>query len=94
MSERVQGAPLSLREIKSESSTLKLHSLGFPGGPELRMCLPMQGTQVQSLVRKIPQATGQLSQSATTMEPVGSRAHELRSPCSVTMREAHAPQLQ
>ena len=36
MSERVQGAPLSLREIKSESSTLKLHSLDFPGGPEIK----------------------------------------------------------
>ena len=88
MSERVQGAPLSLREIKSESSTLKLHSLGFPGGPEIKN-VPANAGDTGS----IPGPEDSTGHRAT-MEPVGSRAHELRSPCSVTMREAHAPQLQ
>ena len=35
----------------------------------LRICLPMQGTWVQSLVGKIPHATEQLSPCATTTEP-------------------------
>ena len=35
-----------------------------------RICLPMQGTWVQSLAQKIPHAMGQLSPCATTTEPV------------------------
>ena len=36
----------------------------------LRIHLPMQGTQVQSLVREDPTCTEQLSPCATTTEPV------------------------
>ena len=36
----------------------------------LRICLPMQGTQVRALVRKIPHAAEQLSPCTTTTEPV------------------------
>ena len=36
----------------------------------LRICLPMQGTQVQSLIEKIPHAADQLSPRDTTVEPV------------------------
>ena len=44
----------------------------------------MQGILVQSLVRKIPQAAGQLSQRATVIEPVYSGACAIRSLCSTT----------
>ena len=36
----------------------------------LRICLPMHGTWVQSLVQKIPHATEELSLCATTVEPM------------------------
>ena len=36
----------------------------------LRIRLPMQGTRVRALVRKIPHAAEQLSPCATTTEPV------------------------
>ena len=46
----------------------------------LGICLPMQRTQVQSLVGKqIPQATGQLSLPAATAEPTG-HSQELMEP--------------
>ena len=41
----------------------------FPGGPEGRICLPVQGTQVQSLVGEL-RSHLQLSPSATMKEPV------------------------
>ena len=63
----------------------------------LRICLPMQGTQVQSLVREHASghATGQLSLCNTTKEPVLGHqwTHILWSPCSAA-REAHSPQLE
>ena len=62
----------------------------------LRICLPMQGTQVQSLIQKIPHAADQRSPRATTIEPElqspGAAATEAwvpQSPCS-TAREATA----
>ena len=50
----------------------------------LRICLPMQGTRVQALVREDPTCTEQLSPCATTTEPV------LWSP-QATTTEAHVP---
>ena len=47
----------------------------------LRICLPMQGTQVQSLVQEAPHAMGQLSPHSTAAAP------KLWSLCS-TVREA------
>ena len=41
----------------------------FPGGPEGRICLPVQGTQVQSLVGEL-RSHLQLSLSATMKKPV------------------------
>ena len=41
----------------------------FPGGPVGRICLPMQGTQVQSLVGEL-RSHLQLSPSATMKKPV------------------------
>ena len=35
----------------------------------IRICLPVQGSGVQSLVKKIPRALAQLSSCATTTEP-------------------------
>ena len=57
----------------------------------LRICLPMQGTQVQSLVGKISHALGQLSLCATTTEPIlcNYRSLGAQGPCSAT-REASA----
>ena len=47
----------------------------------LRICLPVQGTQVQSLVQEAPHAVGQLSPHSTAAEP------KVWSLCS-TVREA------
>ena len=49
----------------------KFHSGGtFLVAQWLRICLPMQGAQVQTLVWKIPHIVEQLSPCATTAEPV------------------------
>ena len=55
----------------------------------LRIHLPMQGTQVQSLVRKIPHATEQLGRGTASTGHLGlcsaiGEAAALRSPCSET----------
>ena len=75
MLERVQGAPLSLREIKSESSTLKLHSLGFPGGPEIKN-VPANAGDTGS----IPGPEDSTGHRATKPERHNYGAHGLRSP--------------
>ena len=49
-----------------------------------RICLPMQETRVQSLIRGDPTAAEQLSLRATTIEPVLWRL-------GTTMTQAHAP---
>ena len=43
----------------------------FPGGPngDLPICLPIQGTWVDSWSEKIPHAVGQLSPHTTATEP-------------------------
>ena len=40
--------------IKKLDSTLRNHFWDFLGGTVLRICLPMQGTQVRALVREDP----------------------------------------
>ena len=50
----------------------------------LRVCLPMQGTLVRSLVQESPRTTGQLSPCATTPE-----AWAPQSLCSTTMKSPH-----
>ena len=47
----------------------------------LRICLPMQGTQVQSQFGRIPLTSGQLRPCTTTTE-----AHMPQSPCSITRK--------
>ena len=42
----------------------------------IRICLPMEGTQVQSLARKIPHATEQLSPCARVLLSLCSRTQE------------------
>ena len=69
----------------------------------LRICLPMQGTQVRSLVREdlTCHATEQLSPCATTTEPAlyspcsaTSEATTMRSPGTATKSSPHLPQLE
>ena len=49
----------------------------FPGGPVVRIHLPIQGIQVRPVVGELrfPRATEQLSLCTATTEPVHSRAH-------------------
>ena len=57
----------------------------------LRIHLPLEGTWVPSLVRKIPHAAGQLRPCATTTEVCVSRAHVLQQE-KQPQGEAHTPQ--
>ena len=71
----------------------------FPGAQRIRICLPMQGTQVRSLVQKDPtchtaaEPTGRSYQRLQALEPVlcgkGSRHSEKPAP-----RQRVAPTLQ
>ena len=51
-------------------SEMNQHVRDFPGGPVVKICLPMHGARVQSLIKgsKIPHATGQLSPHTATSE--------------------------
>ena len=92
MSERVQGAPLSLREIKSESSTLKLHSLGFPGGPEIKN-VPANAGDTGS----IPGPEDSTGHRATKPERhnYGARApSQWEKPTPHNSNSSHSPQLE
>ena len=63
----------------------------FPGGPVVRIHLPIQGIQVRPVVGELrfPRATEQLSLCTATTEPAGSRARALQQekPSHTTTRE-------
>ena len=60
--------------LSEVSQKEKKKCLGFPDGAVVSICLPVQETQVRSLVQDDPLCMEQLSLSAATTEPT-SRSH-------------------
>ena len=65
----------------------------FPGGPAVKLRLPVQGTHIQSLVQEDPHAVGQLSPCTTSTQPVlcNKRGHTVRSPHAAAREETPLP---